>query len=97
MLPHLQLLMINIKFDMIYVFQVQIDPAYKPPELLHVLVKVEAKALICAEKYKSSKCYDMVQTLIPELNDSAEGGIEITSSKLPALKTIIVMSNTQHR
>ncbi|XP_023721499.2 medium-chain acyl-CoA ligase ACSF2, mitochondrial [Cryptotermes secundus] len=82
---------------MIYVFQVQIDPAYQPPELLHALVKVEAKALICAEKYKSNNCYDMVQTLIPELNKSAEGGIEITSSKLPALKTLIVMSNAQHR
>ncbi|PNF23398.1 hypothetical protein B7P43_G12237, partial [Cryptotermes secundus] len=76
---------------------VQIDPAYQPPELLHALVKVEAKALICAEKYKSNNCYDMVQTLIPELNKSAEGGIEITSSKLPALKTLIVMSNAQHR
>jgi hypothetical protein len=89
--------MINIKLDMIYVFQVQIDPAYQPPELLHTLVKVEAKALIFAEEYQSNKCYDKVQTLIPELNESAEVGIEITSSKLPALKTLIVMSNTQYR
>jgi fatty-acyl-CoA synthase len=81
----------------VHVFQVQIDPAYQTPELLHALVKVEAKALICAEEYKSNKCYDVVQTLIPELNDSAVGGIKVTSSKLPALKTIIVMSNTQHR
>jgi fatty-acyl-CoA synthase len=82
---------------MIYVFQVQIDPAYQPRELLHALAKVEAKALICAEQYKSSNCYETVQTLIPELNSSAEGGIEISSSKLPALKTLIVMSNKQYR
>lgn len=76
---------------------VQIDPAYQPPELLHALVKVEAKALICAEQFKCSNCYESVQTLIPELNDSAEVGIEISSSKLPALKILIVMSNKQYR
>ncbi|PNF29202.1 hypothetical protein B7P43_G10798 [Cryptotermes secundus] len=76
---------------------VQIDPAYQPPELLHALVKVEAKALICAEQFKCSSCYETVQALIPELNKSAEGGTEITSSKLPALKTLIVMSNKQYR
>jgi fatty-acyl-CoA synthase len=81
----------------VHVFQVQIDPAYQPPELLHALVKVEAKALICAERYESSNCYEMVQTLIPELNDSAQAGIEINSSKLPALKTLIIMSNIQYR
>jgi hypothetical protein len=79
------------------VLQVQIDPAYQPSELLHALVRVEAKTLIYAEKYKSSNCYEMVQTLIPELNDSAHAGIEINSSKLPALKTLILMSNKQYR
>jgi hypothetical protein len=39
----------------------------------------------------------MVQTLIPELNDSTEAGIEISSSKLPALKILIIMSNIQYR
>lgn len=78
-------------------FQVQIDPAYQPPELLHALVKVGAKALICAEQFKSSNCYETLRILIPELNYSAEGGIEISSSKLPALRTLIVMSNRQYR
>jgi hypothetical protein len=39
----------------------------------------------------------MVLTLIPELNDCAESGVEISSSKLPDLKTLIVMSIKQYR
>lgn len=76
---------------------IQLDPAYQPPQLLHALTKGEAKALICGEEYKSNSYYQMVLTLIPELNGSPERGIEINSSKLPALKTLIFMSNKQYR
>jgi hypothetical protein len=82
---------------MIYKSQIQLDPAYQPPQLLHALTKGEAKALICGEEYKSNSYYQMVLTLIPELNGSPERGIEINSSKLPALKTLIFMSNKQYR
>jgi fatty-acyl-CoA synthase len=73
------------------------DPAYQPPQLQHALVKSEAKALICAEKFKPNNFYEMVLTLIPELNECAEFGVEISSSKIPTLKTLIVMSNKQYR
>jgi fatty-acyl-CoA synthase len=82
---------------MIYKSQIQLDPAYQPAQILHALTKVEAKALICAEEFKSNNYYQMVLTLIPELNDSPARGIEISSSKLPSLKSLIFMSNKQYR
>jgi fatty-acyl-CoA synthase len=82
---------------MIYESQIQLDPAYLSPQVLHALTKAEAKALICAEEFKSNDYYQTVLTLIPELNDSPARGIEISSSKLPALKTLIFMSKKQYR
>jgi hypothetical protein len=58
---------------------------------------VEAKALLFAEKYKSSNLYETILTLIPELNDYAQCGVEISSSKIPSIKSLIVMSNKQYR
>ena len=77
--------------------QIQLDSAYQPPQLLHALTIAEAIALICAEEFKSNSYYQMVLTLIPELNDCPEKGIEISSSKLPLLKRLIFMSNKQYR
>jgi fatty-acyl-CoA synthase len=82
---------------MIYESQILLDPAYQSRQILHALTKVEAKALICAEEFKSNNYYKMVLTLIPELSNSPARGIEISSSKLPALKTLIFMSKEQYR
>ncbi|PNF20733.1 hypothetical protein B7P43_G17298, partial [Cryptotermes secundus] len=76
---------------------VQIDPAYQGPQLLSSLNKVGVKALICSEFYKTNSCYQIVRTVIPELDKCPESGIELKSSKAPALKALILMSEKQYR
>jgi hypothetical protein len=77
--------------------QVQIDPAYQGPQLLHSLHKVGVKALICSEFYKTNSCYQIVRTIISELDNCPEAGIELKSSKAPTLKALILMSEEKYR
>jgi fatty-acyl-CoA synthase len=77
--------------------QVQIDPAYKAPQLLHSINKVDVKALICAEFYKTDSCYQILRAVIPELDGYPESGVEIKASKTPSLRTLIIMSDKDYR
>ncbi len=67
--------------------QVNINPAYRLSELEYALNKVECKALITAESFKSSAYIAMLEELAPELAASAPG--QLMSEKLPFLKTLI--------
>jgi fatty-acyl-CoA synthase len=80
-----------------YLSQVQIDPAYVAPQLLHSINKVDIKALICAEFYKTNSCYQILRAVIPELDGYPESGAEIKGSKTPSLKTLVIMSDTYYR
>jgi fatty-acyl-CoA synthase len=66
---------------------VNINPAYRLSELEYALNKVQMKALITAETFKSSNYIEMLRTLAPEL-DECEAG-KLTSAKLPHLKILI--------
>jgi len=93
-----QLLPNNTKrFIIIYVPQVLFDSAYQEPQLLHSVNKVEVKALICAEFFKSNSCYQILRDLIPELDGYPESGVEIKGSKTPSLRTLIIMSDKHYR
>lgn len=67
--------------------QVNINPAYRLSELEYALNKVAAKALITAERFKSSAYIEMLQTLAPELENCPPG--QLKSEKLPHLSTVI--------
>ncbi|PCI46752.1 MAG: AMP-binding protein [Alphaproteobacteria bacterium] len=67
--------------------QVNINPAYRLTELEYVLNKVECKALITSEIFKSSAYIAMLQELAPELATCAPG--KLKSEKLPHLTTLI--------
>jgi fatty-acyl-CoA synthase len=77
--------------------QVQVDPAYQATQLQHSLNKVDIKALICSEFYKTNSCYQIVRTVIPELDSCPEHGVDLHGYKAPALRTLILMSNKQYR
>jgi fatty-acyl-CoA synthase len=79
------------------VSQVQIDPAYQAPQLLHSVNKVDIKALICAEFYKTNSCYKILRAVIPELDDYPESGVELKVSRTPSLKTVVIMSDKHYR
>lgn len=73
------------------VILVNINPAYRLSELEYALNKVACKALILAEKFKTSEYLKMLRTLVPELDSSPKG--RLTSAKLPHLKIAVVMSD----
>ncbi len=68
-----------------------INPAYRLHELEYALNKVECKAVVTAENFKTSDYLGMLQHLAPEL-DSCEPG-ELKAAKLPHLLTVIRMGD----
>jgi len=70
-----------------------INPAYRLFELEYVLNKVECKAIIAAEKFKSSEYLNMLKTLAPEISSCEPGYLR--AEKLPQLTTVIRMGETE--
>lgn len=66
---------------------VNINPAYRLAELEFALNKVECAALITAARFKTSDYVGMLRDLAPEIDATAPG--ELSSAKLPHLKTVI--------
>ena len=66
-----------------------INPAYRLYELEYALNKVECKALITDEQFKTSDYLGMLNTLAPELEQCVPGQLDAT--KLPHLKHVIRM------
>ncbi|MDI9336330.1 MAG: AMP-binding protein, partial [Gammaproteobacteria bacterium] len=71
---------------------VNINPAYRLSELEYALNKVEVKALVLADKFKSSDYLEMVQTLAPELERVDNPLQPLNASRLPHLAWLIQMS-----
>ena len=67
--------------------QVNINPAYRLSEVEYTLNKVGVKALIAAERFKTSDYVGMIEALAPEIAASAPGAL--TSARLPDLSTVI--------
>ncbi|NIB40878.1 AMP-binding protein [Pseudomaricurvus alkylphenolicus] len=66
-----------------------INPAYRIYELEYALNKVECKAIIAAESFKTSMYLDMLQELAPELNEADPRQLQL--QKLPHMRMIIRM------
>jgi fatty-acyl-CoA synthase len=66
-----------------------INPAYRLYELEYALNKVSCKAIITAERFKTSEYLELLQTLAPELSACEPG--ELKAAKLPHLTTVIRM------
>lgn len=82
-----------------------INPAYRLYELEYALNKVQCKAIISAESFKSSRYLDMLNELLPELknhsprvaahvDDSPLPTVALKSKKLPSLEWVIRMGDT---
>jgi fatty-acyl-CoA synthase len=72
---------------------VNINPAYRLAELEYALNKVNCKAIISAEKFKSSMYLQMLQELAPELATATPGDLHAT--RLPDLRIVIRMCDTE--
>ena len=66
---------------------VTINPAYRLAEVEYTINKVGVKALVCAERLKTSDYVGMIEALAPELAASAPGALN--APRLPTLKAAI--------
>lgn len=69
------------------VILVTINPAYRTSELEYALNKVGCRALVLAERFKSSDYIAMLEELAPECATSAKAGMHC--ARLPALEHVI--------
>ncbi|XP_069678066.1 medium-chain acyl-CoA ligase ACSF2, mitochondrial-like [Periplaneta americana] len=76
---------------------VQLDPAYQAPQLMFSLSKVEVKAIISSESYKNNSCYEILRSVIPELDSCPESGVKLQAAKVPKLEALILMGDKQYR
>lgn len=70
---------------------VNINPAYRLAELEYALNKVGCKAIIAAERFKSSMYLQMLEELAPELATQTPG--DLHAARLPDLRIVIRMSD----
>ena len=68
---------------------VTINPAYRPDELDYALNKVECKAVIAAERFKTSDYIAMLEALAPELATCEPG--TLVAERAPHLRSVIFM------
>src|SRR5690349_5013247 len=73
---------------------VNINPAYRVAELEYALNKVGCKALILAERFKTSDYVGTLRELAPELARAAPGALE--AARLPALRAVVVLGEADH-
>jgi len=71
---------------------VNINPAYQAQELKYCLNKVNVKAIVCNETFKTQDYHKMMVSIMPELETCAPGGLN--SSSVPSLKHVIIISET---
>ena len=70
-----------------------INPAYRIYELEYALNKVQCRAIVTAERFKTSDYLDMLNSLAPKLAGCAHG--KLKASKLPHLEFVIRMGEEQ--
>ena len=70
---------------------VNINPAYRLAELEYALNQVECKALVIAERFKSSDYVGMMRALAPELDGATPG--RLRARRLPHLRSVICMAD----
>jgi fatty-acyl-CoA synthase len=73
---------------------VNINPAYRTAELEYALNKVGCKALILAERFKTSDYVGMLRELAPELGHAQPSKLE--SARLPALRSVVLLGEGWH-
>ncbi|MEE4298227.1 MAG: AMP-binding protein [Pseudomonadales bacterium] len=71
-----------------------VNPAYRISELEFALNKVGCRALVTAERLKTSDYLAMLEALAPELPGSDPG--ELAAARLPELRWVITLGETEH-
>jgi len=69
---------------------VNINPAYRIAELEYALNQVECKAVVLADRFKTSDYIGMLHELAPELETCAPGALR--AARLPHLRSVVCMA-----
>jgi len=69
---------------------VNINPAYRIAELEYALNQVECKAIVLADRFKTSDYVGMLRELAPELDGCAPGALG--AARLPHLRSVVCMA-----
>jgi fatty-acyl-CoA synthase len=72
-----------------------INPAYRSMELEFALQKVECSTLIMTRSFKTSNYIEILKEIIPEIGCS--GDKNITSERLPALKSLVLIDDSEEQ
>ncbi|TKC83564.1 AMP-binding protein [Trinickia terrae] len=72
---------------------VNVNPAYRLSELEYALNKSGCKAIVCAERFKTSMYVEMLQELAPEL--ARQSPADLHAARLPQLRTVIRTCDTE--
>jgi fatty-acyl-CoA synthase len=72
---------------------VNVNPAYRLVELEYALNKSGCKAIVCAERFKTSMYVEMLQTLAPEL--AKQSPRDLCIARLPHLRTVVRTCDTE--
>jgi fatty-acyl-CoA synthase len=73
---------------------VNINPAYRVSELEYALNKVGCKALILAERFKTSDYIGTLRELAPELDRATPS--ELEAARLPTLRAVVTLGDARH-
>ncbi len=73
---------------------VNINPSYRVAELEYALNKVGCKALILAERFKTSDYIGMLRELAPELGKAKPGALQ--AARLPELRSVVLLGEGWH-
>ena len=71
---------------------VNINPSYRAAELKYALNKVECRALITADRFKTTNYIEIIRSLAPELAHCPPGALR--AARLPHLTTVIHFADT---
>ena len=71
---------------------VNINPGYRAAELEYALNKVECRALITADQFKTTHYIGILRELAPELGECPPGALQ--ASRLPHLRMVIHFADT---
>ena len=77
------------------IIQVNINPAYRTNELEYALKKVNCKAIIMNDTFKTQNYIEMISSICPELATNRPG--DLKSSRLPDLKNVIIIDDKRYK
>lgn len=76
-------------------FVVGLNPAFQGPEVKYALNKVNVKAIVMPESFKTQHYYEILKSIIPDLDTFGPGKVKCSS--VPSLTTIIVDSKDSYK